>query len=90
MIRGNRFGSHQNASNSTLSNVQTFSAKWQWDTHLKVNLWQNYHVIARAKNVFDSSPDPAEFEACCGRIFRSDSLVPWQGPYYSITFTYQR
>lgn len=90
MLRGNRFGSHQNASNSTLSNVQSFAAKWQWDAHMKVNLWQNYHVITRVTNIFDSSPDPAEFEACCGRVFRSDSLVPWQGPYYSVTFTYQR
>ena len=28
------------------------------------------------------TPDKAEFEACCGRIYRSDSMISWQGAYY--------
>ena len=90
MLRASRFGSHKNASNSTLDTIQTFSAKWQWDAHLKFKPWPDYQVTASVTNATDAVPDSAQFEACCGRIVRSDSLVPWQGPYYSLTITYQQ
>ena len=38
-----------------------------------------------ARNVFDEYPDaadPAIGDSCCGRIYRSDSSVDWQGGYY--------
>ncbi|MCY3541138.1 MAG: TonB-dependent receptor [Gammaproteobacteria bacterium] len=89
MVRANRFGSHKNASNSSLELIQTFSSKWQLDAHVEFNLKQNFTVTAAVTNVFDAVPDTAQFEACCGRIVRSDSLVPWQGPYYSLTMRYR-
>ena len=89
MVRANRFGSHKNASNSSLDSIQTFKAKWQWDAHVEFVVKGNYNVVAAVTNAFDAVPDAAEFEACCGRIVRSDSLVPWQGPYYSLTIRYQ-
>lgn len=88
MLRANRFGSHKNASNSSLDLIQTFSPKWQWDSHVEFNVKENYTITAAVTNAFDAVPDRALFEACCGRIVRSDSLVPWQGPYYSITIRY--
>lgn len=89
MVRANRFGSHKNASNSSLDVIQTFSSKWQLDAHVEFNLKQNFTITAAVTNVFDAVPDSAQFEACCGRIVRSDSLVPWQGPYYSLTMRYR-
>lgn len=89
MLRANRFGSHKNASNSTLTTIQTFSTKWQWDAHLKFKVKENYEVTTSVTNLFDVVPDSAEFEACCGRIVRSDSLVPWQGPFYSLSIRYK-
>ena len=89
MVRANRFGSHKNASNSSLEIIQTFSSKWQLDAHVEFNLKQNFTVTAAVTNAFDAIPDVAQFEACCGRIVRSDSLVPWQGPYYSLTMRYR-
>lgn len=88
MLRANRFGSHKNASNSSLSTIQEFDAKWQWDARLEVPFNRNYSATLSVVNTFDAVPDSAQFEACCGRIVRSDSLVPWQGPYYSITVRY--
>lgn len=90
MLRGNRYGSHRNASNASLTEIQTFGAKWQWDGHAKLSLWPDYQVTLGVMNMFDAVPDPARFEACCGRIVRSDSLVPWQGPYYSVSITYHK
>ena len=89
MLRANRFGSHKNASNSSLANIQEFSPKWQWDAHVQFRPWPNYQVTASVTNAFDAEPDRAQFEACCGRVVRSDSLVPWQGPYYSLKITYR-
>lgn len=88
MVRANRFGSHKNASNSSLDVIQTFSSKWQLDAHMEINVKENYTITAAVTNAFDAVPDQAQFEACCGRIVRSDSLVPWQGPYYSLTIRY--
>ena len=89
MLRANRFGSHKNASNSSLNLIQTFSSKWQVDAHFEFTLKGNYTITAAVTNAFDAVPDTAQFEACCGRIVRSDSLVPWQGPYYSLTIRYR-
>ena len=38
-----------------------------------------YAVKLGVENVFDSYPDRGDFEVCCGRIYRSDSIMPWQG-----------
>ena len=38
-----------------------------------------------ARNLFDEYPDkadPAIGDSCCGRIYRSDSEVSWQGGFY--------
>lgn len=89
MIRANRFGSHKNASNSTLATIQSFSSKWQWDFQFEFVLKRHYFLSVNVINAFNVVPDEAEFEACCGRVVRSDSLVPWQGPYWSFSMRYQ-
>ena len=38
-----------------------------------------YRVKLGSHNLFPAYPDRGEFEVCCGRIYRSDSLLPWQG-----------
>ena len=38
-----------------------------------------YAVKLGVENVFDNYPDEGDFEVCCGRIYRSDSIMPWQG-----------
>ena len=30
-------------------------------------------------NLFENYPDKARFETCCGIVYRTDSIVPWQG-----------
>lgn len=39
-------------------------------------------VVFGGLKVFGETPDRAEFEVCRGRIYRSDSMIPWQGAYY--------
>ena len=60
----------------------------QFDARLEALFSRNYSATLSVVNAFDAVPDTAQFEACCGRIVRSDSLVPWQGPYYSLTVRY--
>ena len=40
-----------------------------------------------ARNLLDEYPDagdPAVGDTCCGRIYRSDSEVDWQGGFYYV------
>ena len=39
----------------------------------------NYRVTLGGQNIFDQFPDKGQFETCCGRIYRSDSIPDWQG-----------
>ncbi len=88
-IRAHGYGSYSNASNATLTTIQEFNAKWMCDAQVKFPIHDHYEISFSATNIFNARPDTAQFEACCGRIVRSDSLVPWQGPYYSLRFKYR-
>ena len=44
-------------------------------------------LSAGVRNAFDNYPDAGDAaigETCCGRIYRSDSVVDWQGGYYYV------
>ncbi|MCY3622890.1 MAG: hypothetical protein OXH68_14400 [Gammaproteobacteria bacterium] len=43
-----------------------------------------FSLKAGVQNVFDNYPDPGDFEVCCGRIYRSDSVTPWQGALFYV------
>ena len=48
-----------------------------------IDIVATYSIDSRASpTVFGETPDRAKFEACCGRVYRFDSMIPWQGAYY--------
>lgn len=87
MLRVSAFGPYKNASNASLTTIQEFDGKVQWDMQVDWQINSGYRLTVSGVNIFDAVPDDAQFEACCGRIVRSDSLIPWQGPYFSARLT---
>ena len=79
MVRGRYFGEYKNTSNASLANTQTFDPNLYVDLELSYNFMDNYRVTLGGQNIFDQFPDKGQFEACCGRVYRSDSIPDWQG-----------
>ena len=82
LLRARYFGEHRNASTATLERVQKFPREVLLDLEGSFTLGERYTLRIGAENILDNYPDPGAFEACCGRIYRSDSIVPWQGRLY--------
>ena len=79
LLRARYFGEYSNASTATLEQVQKFGREVLLDLEAAFTLGERYTLRIGAENILDNYPDPGEFEACCGRIYRSDSIMPWQG-----------
>ena len=79
LLRARYYGEYRNTLTTTLETVQTFGREVMVDLALGRTWRDRLSVTAGAQNVFDNYPDPGEFEVCCGRIYRSDSIPPWQG-----------
>ena len=79
LLRARYFGEYSNASTAALDRVQDFGGEVLLDLEAAFSLGERYTLRIGAENILDNYPDPGEFEACCGRIYRSDSIMPWQG-----------
>ena len=79
LVRVSYFGDYANASNASLEQVQRFASKILVDFEGAWAFGDHYRLKLGAQNLLDTYPDPGAFEVCCGRIYRSDSLVSWQG-----------
>ena len=74
---------HANSANfADPENIQQFGGKILFDLQAAWRIGDTYTLTLGGQNVFGETPDRARFEACCGRIYRSDSMIPWQGAYY--------
>ena len=82
MLRARYFGTYRNASNAGLEDIQKFGREVLFDLETTVTFRERFALKLGVQNLFDNYPDPGEFEVCCGRIYRSDSIVPWQGTLY--------
>ncbi|WP_296048247.1 TonB-dependent siderophore receptor [uncultured Alteromonas sp.] len=82
--RMNYFGGYSNSDGaSQLSAIQIFEPEVMFDLEGTYFISEMLSVSAGARNLFDNYPDAGEIgETCCGRIYRSDSIVDWQGGYY--------
>ena len=67
---------------ASLIEIQEFGREVLVDLEGTFTLRDRYALTLGIENLFDNYPDPGEFQACCGRIYRSDSIVPWQGRLY--------
>jgi len=81
------YGEYENTQNSTLEQIQEFGSEYMFDIEGSYAINDTYIVSAGIRNAFDNYPDPGTMgETCCGRIYRSDSIVDWQGGYYYLKF----
>lgn len=87
LVRVRTYGEYENASNDSLSQIQKFQSEILVDLATTLNFNDGYQLRVGVENVFDNYPDGGEFETCCGRIYRSDSIMPWQGALYYIQFS---
>ena len=57
----------------------------QWDADVSWDLSDEYRLTFGINNIFDTMPDIDNVgESCCGRTYRSDSVMDWQGTYYYV------
>lgn len=77
------YGEYENTQNSTLETIQTFGSEYMFDVEGTYHISEALSLSVGVRNLFDNYPDPGAMgETCCGRIYRSDSIVDWQGGYY--------
>ncbi|MFS1702205.1 TonB-dependent receptor plug domain-containing protein [Alteromonas sp. AMM-1] len=79
------YGGYENAASSSLAVIQEWDPEYMFDLEGTYFINETLSVSLGARNLFDNYPDPgtdAMGETCCGRIYRSDSIVDWQGGYY--------
>ncbi|MEM9706148.1 MAG: TonB-dependent receptor, partial [Pseudomonadota bacterium] len=85
LTRINYFGTYQqfDGNNAPLTR-QDFSPEVMVDLELSYRYQDQFTLAFGGQNIFDNFPDPAEFEECCGRIYDSGSVVPWQGGFWYV------
>ena len=86
LVRVRRYGEYENASNSSLAEIQSFQSEIMVDLAATFNFVDGYQWRFGVENAFDNFPDRGKFETCCGRIYRSDSIMSWQGALYYFQF----
>ncbi|MEP4888640.1 MAG: TonB-dependent receptor [Aliiglaciecola sp.] len=82
------YGEYENANDSTAeTDIQTFGSELMVDLEGTYHINDMYTVSLGVRNIFDNYPDVATMgDSCCGRVYRSDSVVDWQGGYYYAKF----
>ena len=78
-LRARVFGKHKNAKTARLEDIQSFGREVLVDVEAGWGLGGRYEVKLGAHNLFENYPDKARFETCCGIVYRTDSILPWQG-----------
>ncbi|MAP95801.1 MAG: TonB-dependent receptor [Ponticaulis sp.] len=86
LARANYYGPYENSdSGGAAGLIQEFDPVVQVDLELGYQVSEVVKLSVGARNIFDQYPDesnPAIGDSCCGRVYRSDSTVDWQGGYY--------
>ena len=84
MGRANVYGSYKNMYSVSIPTVQTWDPEVQFDVEANWDIDETYSLTVGARNIFDNYPTPDETgeQGTNGRIYRSDSIVDWQGGFY--------
>ena len=80
LARANFYGPYENFNSDE---TQEFDTEVLFDFEGSYAVSDDASVHVGVRNAFDNYPDPDVIgDACCGRIYRSDSIVDWLGGYY--------
>ena len=88
MARARYFGEFDNSDNtSPFLAIQKYDATTFIDLEAGWQINDTVRVTVGGRNLFDEFPDEVDRVAsdndfCCGRVYNSGSIVPWQGGYY--------
>ena len=89
MARVRYYGEADNSNNGGFDPLglryQTFAATTFFDLEGSYQLNDNWRVTVGGRNITDEYPDATAREIsdfCCGRIYPSGTVVPWQGGYW--------
>ena len=81
------FGSSEDSDNTPPGSVQRFGATTFFDLEGTYAFNDNVSLSLGGRNLFDEFPDRIDRSVngndyCCGRIYNSGTIVPWQGGFY--------
>lgn len=79
LLRTRLFGKYKNTKTARLEDIQSFGREALVDIEAGWTLGGHYGIKVGAENLFENYPSEARFETCCGIVYRTDSIVPWQG-----------
>lgn len=79
LARVRYYGERRNAAGGDLKDIQQFDPEAMFDVQGAWYFGKGVRLKLGVENLFDNYPQAARFEACCGAIYRRDSIVPWQG-----------
>ena len=87
MGRASYFGESEDADTSPPGSVQKFDAKTFVDLEASYQVNDNLRLTLGGRNIFDTFPDKVDRavngnDYCCGRVYQSTTVLPWQGGYY--------
>lgn len=84
MGRANLYGEYKNMFSVAIPTVQKWKPEVQFDVEANWDVDETYTLTLGARNIFDNYPDPDKTgeQGTNGRIYRSDSIVDWQGGFY--------
>lgn len=92
--RANYYGGYEDSNGTNADNesepafIQDYGAEIMFDLQASYTFSDVWRLTVGGRNIFDEYPDEAEKAApgsndyCCGRIYSSNTIVPWQGGYY--------
>jgi iron complex outermembrane receptor protein len=83
--RANIYGPYKNMfSVSRPTVIQSWDPELMFDTEITYKATDTYSVAVGARNLFANYPDPDKTgeSATNGRLYRSDSIVDWQGGFW--------
>jgi len=88
MIRGNLFGPNKAArriTGSTEFPTQSFHTEALIDAEIGYTFDERYKITVGARNIFDNYPQRDTIGAMTGgAVYRTDSVVDWNGGYYFV------
>ncbi|MBN8831749.1 MAG: TonB-dependent receptor [Sphingomonadales bacterium] len=86
LTRANLFGPYTamaTAPSETAANpTQSFKTQAQIDLEASYKFDESFTISVGGRNVLDHYPAPDRLQPTAGRIYRTDSVVDWQGGYY--------